>query len=87
MFEGLWAGEGEVDTLIDARGLRQISDTGALEAICEEVIAANPQQLAQYRAGNGERGRLQLLCLRYDHDRAATAAERRRAVDQLFSQG
>ncbi|HJO35818.1 MAG TPA: Asp-tRNA(Asn)/Glu-tRNA(Gln) amidotransferase subunit GatB [Gammaproteobacteria bacterium] len=51
VFEGLWAGEGEVDALIDARGLRQISDTGALEAICEEVIAANPQQLAQYRAG------------------------------------
>ncbi len=51
VFEALWAGEGEVDALIDSLGLRQISDTGALDAICAEVMAANPQQLAQYRAG------------------------------------
>ena len=51
VFEALWNGEGSVDDIIEARGLRQITDTGAIEALVDEVIAANPGQVAEYRAG------------------------------------
>ena len=46
VFEALWTGEGQdVDALIEAKGLKQMNDTGALEAIIDEVIAANPGQV------------------------------------------
>ena len=52
VFEALWVGEGsEVDAVIAAKGLKQMYDTGALEAIIAEVIAANPANVEQYRAG------------------------------------
>ena len=51
VFEAMWAGEGDADSIIEAKGLKQISDSGALEAMIDEVIAANPQQVEQYRAG------------------------------------
>jgi len=41
----------QVDTVIDAKGLKQMNDSGALEAIIDEVLAANPDNVAQYRAG------------------------------------
>lgn len=52
VFEALWAGEGQdVDAVIEAKGLKQMNDTGALETIIDEVIAANPANVEQYRAG------------------------------------
>ena len=52
VFETLWTGEGhEVDAIIEAKGLKQMNDTGALEKIIDEVIAANPANVEQYRAG------------------------------------
>jgi aspartyl-tRNA(Asn)/glutamyl-tRNA(Gln) amidotransferase subunit B len=51
VFEAMWAGEGDADAVIEARGLRQITDTGSVEAVIREVIAANPGQLEQYRSG------------------------------------
>ena len=52
VFEALWVGEGsEVDAVIAAKGLKQMNDTGALEAIIAEAIAANPANVEQYRAG------------------------------------
>jgi len=51
VFEAMWQGEGDADRVIAARGLEQVKDTGAIEALVEEAIAANPQQLEQYRAG------------------------------------
>jgi len=52
VFEVLWTGEGsDVDAVIEAKGLKQMNDTGALEAIIDEVIAANPGNVEQYRAG------------------------------------
>jgi aspartyl-tRNA(Asn)/glutamyl-tRNA(Gln) amidotransferase subunit B len=52
VFEALWSGEGDsVDALIDARGLRQMSDNGALQAIVDSVIAANPKSVEEFRAG------------------------------------
>ena len=41
----------DVDQLIDERGLKQVSDTGAIEKIVDEIIAANPAQVAEYRSG------------------------------------
>ncbi len=52
VFEALWDGEaGDVDGVIEAKGLKQMNDSGALEAIIDEVIAANPGNVEQYRAG------------------------------------
>ena len=51
VFDAMWAGEGEADAIIERKGLRQISDVGALEAIVAEVLAANPRQVEDYRAG------------------------------------
>ena len=52
VFDALWAGEaGDVDAVIDARGLKQMNDAGALEAIVDEVLARNEKSVAEYRAG------------------------------------
>ncbi|NCT84481.1 MAG: Asp-tRNA(Asn)/Glu-tRNA(Gln) amidotransferase subunit GatB [Comamonadaceae bacterium] len=52
VFESLWSGEaGDVDAVIEAKGLKQVSDTGAIEAILDEVLAANPKSVDEYRAG------------------------------------
>jgi aspartyl-tRNA(Asn)/glutamyl-tRNA(Gln) amidotransferase subunit B len=51
VFDALWAGEGEVDAIIERRGLRQISDAGEIEKLVDEVLAANARQVADYRAG------------------------------------
>jgi aspartyl-tRNA(Asn)/glutamyl-tRNA(Gln) amidotransferase subunit B len=51
VFEAMWAGEGDADQVIEAKGLKQITDTGAIEGMIDAIIQANPQQVAQYRAG------------------------------------
>jgi aspartyl-tRNA(Asn)/glutamyl-tRNA(Gln) amidotransferase subunit B len=51
IFEALWNKEGDVDEIIDKRGLKQVSDTGAIEKLIDEIITANPQQVADYRSG------------------------------------
>ena len=52
VFDALWTGEGtEVDAIIEAKGLKQMNDSGALEKIIDEVIAANPDNVAQFKAG------------------------------------
>jgi aspartyl-tRNA(Asn)/glutamyl-tRNA(Gln) amidotransferase subunit B len=51
VFEAMWAGEGTADAVIEARGLKQITDSSAIEAIVDEVIADNPGQAEEYRAG------------------------------------
>ncbi len=65
VFDGLWNGEGadangaaadaaRVDAIIEAKGLKQINDTGALEAIIDEVLAANPKNVEEFKAGNAK---------------------------------
>ncbi|NOR67766.1 MAG: Asp-tRNA(Asn)/Glu-tRNA(Gln) amidotransferase subunit GatB [Woeseiaceae bacterium] len=51
VFEAMWAGEGSADEVIEARGLKQITDSSAIEAVVDQVIAANPGQVAEYKAG------------------------------------
>ena len=51
VFEGIWNGEGDADTVIEAKGLKQITDTGQIETIIDEIIASNPKQVEQFRAG------------------------------------
>ena len=51
VFEAMWAGEGSADEIIDAKGMKQITDSSAIDAIVDEVIAANPQQAEEFRAG------------------------------------
>jgi aspartyl-tRNA(Asn)/glutamyl-tRNA(Gln) amidotransferase subunit B len=51
VFEAMWNGEGDADAVIEKKGLKQITDTGAIEKVIDEIIAKNPKQLEQYRAG------------------------------------
>ena len=54
VFEGMWNGEGEVDAIIEAKGLKQMNDTGELEKIIDEVLAANPKNVEEFKAGNAK---------------------------------
>ncbi len=49
VFETMWAGEGTADEIIEAKGLQQVTDTGAIEKLVDEVISANPKQVEQYQ--------------------------------------
>jgi aspartyl-tRNA(Asn)/glutamyl-tRNA(Gln) amidotransferase subunit B len=52
VFEALWTGTGSnVDALIEAKGLKQMSDTGAIEVLLDEVLAANQKSVDEFRAG------------------------------------
>jgi aspartyl-tRNA(Asn)/glutamyl-tRNA(Gln) amidotransferase subunit B len=51
VFEAMWGGEGSADEIIDARGLKQITDSSAIESVVDQVIAANPSQVADYLDG------------------------------------
>ena len=52
VFAALWTREGDsADAIIEARGLKQISDAGAIEKIVDEVLAANPKSVEEFRAG------------------------------------
>ncbi|TEU19815.1 MAG: Asp-tRNA(Asn)/Glu-tRNA(Gln) amidotransferase subunit GatB, partial [Gammaproteobacteria bacterium] len=51
VFKAMWDGEGNADEIIDAKGLKQMSDTGAIEAIVDEIIANNTPQVAQFKSG------------------------------------
>ncbi|MCK6389982.1 MAG: Asp-tRNA(Asn)/Glu-tRNA(Gln) amidotransferase subunit GatB [Azonexus sp.] len=52
VFEALWTGEGaSADEIIEKQGLKQITDTGAIEKLVDEVLAANPGNVAEFRAG------------------------------------
>jgi aspartyl-tRNA(Asn)/glutamyl-tRNA(Gln) amidotransferase subunit B len=51
VFEAMWASGTEPDAIIEAKGLRQITDTAAIERVIDEVMAKNPGQLADYRSG------------------------------------
>ena len=55
VFEALWQGEGDVDDIIEARGLKQVSDSGELEKMVDEVISANPKQVDNYRQAGEEK--------------------------------
>ena len=54
VFDALWNQEGEVDALIEAKGLKQMNDTGELEKIIDEVLAANPKNVEEFKAGNAK---------------------------------
>jgi aspartyl-tRNA(Asn)/glutamyl-tRNA(Gln) amidotransferase subunit B len=60
VFQALWKGEGDnVDAIIDAKGLRQVTDTAAIEAMIDQVIVDSPAQVAQYRdAEPDKRGKM-----------------------------
>jgi aspartyl-tRNA(Asn)/glutamyl-tRNA(Gln) amidotransferase subunit B len=51
VFEAMWAGEGDADTVIEKRGLKQITDSGAIESVIDQILADNPDQVQQYRDG------------------------------------
>lgn len=54
LFEALWEGQGEVDDLIESLGLAQMNDAGELEAIVNQILADNPDQVEQLRAGKNK---------------------------------
>jgi len=51
VFEAMWRGEGDADTVIENQGLKQITDSGAIDKIVREVLEANPKQIEQYKGG------------------------------------
>ena len=51
VFEAMWAGDGDADTIIEQKGLKQITDTGAIEKIIREILDNNPKQVEQFRGG------------------------------------
>ena len=51
VFEAMWAEGGSADTIIEAKGLKQITDSSAIEQVVDNVIAANPGQVAEFRSG------------------------------------
>mgnify|MGYP001763948748 CR=1 FL=1 len=51
VFEAMWVGEGDAKTIIEKKGLKQVSDTGLIEKVIDEIIAQNPEQVEQYRQG------------------------------------
>ena len=51
VFDAMWQGEGNADEIIDSKGLKQITDSSAIENLIDEVIAANSEQVEQFRAG------------------------------------
>jgi aspartyl-tRNA(Asn)/glutamyl-tRNA(Gln) amidotransferase subunit B len=55
VFDAIWDGEGSADEIIEAKGLKQITDSGAIEQIVDEVIAANPQQVENYRSAEEQK--------------------------------
>ena len=55
VFEALLVGEGEVNAIIEAKGLVQMTDTGAIEAIVDKVIQENPDQVANYRSAPSDK--------------------------------
>ncbi len=52
VFQAMWAGEGDADTVIEKQGLKQVTDSGAIEKLIDEVLANNQPQVEQYRGGN-----------------------------------
>ncbi|MFT6032385.1 MAG: aspartyl-tRNA(Asn)/glutamyl-tRNA(Gln) amidotransferase subunit B [Arenicella sp.] len=52
VFAALWQQDGEVDAIIEAKGLKQITDTGAIETVVDDVIASCPEQVQQFKDGN-----------------------------------
>ncbi|MBD3610509.1 MAG: Asp-tRNA(Asn)/Glu-tRNA(Gln) amidotransferase subunit GatB [Gammaproteobacteria bacterium] len=52
VFQAMWAGEGDADTVIEAKGLKQITDSGAIEKLIDEILANNANQVEQYKSGN-----------------------------------
>lgn len=51
VFQEIWDGNGSADQIIESQGLTQVTDSGAIEALVDEVISANPSQVEQYKAG------------------------------------
>jgi aspartyl-tRNA(Asn)/glutamyl-tRNA(Gln) amidotransferase subunit B len=51
VFDAMWAGEGEADAIIEKKGLKQVTDTGAIEALIDEVLAANAAMVEEFKAG------------------------------------
>ena len=51
VFDALWVGEGEVDAIIEKRGLKQLSDSGEIEKIVDAVLAVNARSVEEFRAG------------------------------------
>jgi aspartyl-tRNA(Asn)/glutamyl-tRNA(Gln) amidotransferase subunit B len=59
VFEAMANGEGSADEIIEKRGLKQVTDAGAIESILDDMLAANAEQVEQYRAADeAKRGKM-----------------------------
>jgi len=51
VFDAMWSTGKDADTIIEEQGLKQVTDTGAIEAMVDEILAANPDQVEEFRGG------------------------------------
>ena len=51
VFDAMWAGEGDADAIIEKKGLKQVTDSGAIEVLIDEVLAANAAMVEEFKAG------------------------------------
>ena len=59
VFEAMWNGEGDSDSIIESKGLKQVTDTGAIEKLVDDVISNSPDQVGQYQAApDDKKGKL-----------------------------
>jgi aspartyl-tRNA(Asn)/glutamyl-tRNA(Gln) amidotransferase subunit B len=59
VFEAMWNGEGDSDSIIESKGLKQVTDTGAIEKLVDDVIANSPSQVELYQAApDDKKGKL-----------------------------
>ncbi|MEM6998315.1 MAG: Asp-tRNA(Asn)/Glu-tRNA(Gln) amidotransferase subunit GatB [Pseudomonadota bacterium] len=59
VFEAMWNGEGDADAIIESKGLKQVTDTGEIEKLVDDVIVNSPDQVAQYQAApDDKKGKL-----------------------------
>ena len=82
VFEGLWNQEGDADSIIEKRGLKQVTDSGAIEALIDEVIANNPNQVEKYKGR-----KQQLFCYYYGHDMKSSKPTNPGQVNELLNSG
>jgi aspartyl-tRNA(Asn)/glutamyl-tRNA(Gln) amidotransferase subunit B len=86
VFEGIWNGEGDADQIIEQRGLKQVSDSGALEAMVDEVLANNQAMVDDYINTDADKRKKKLGGFMGQIMKASKGQANPQQVSQILSQ-